>query len=130
MKLLKTMEEKTRLEVEFPTMNTSSSDRTVTKAFEYHLTCDKVRRTFIPSQRDYYIGLGRYAMNVAKGLQNSKTWTFVEAFEMKDSQRQFKNHAYRLVGVLNQEKVIGSKWMQVARIRFKFDLNIIKVVEQ
>lgn len=66
-KLLETMIEKTLFEVEVHTMNTSSSES---------LTHDKVRKKIVPSQKNNYVGLGCYALNVVEGLQNSKTETF------------------------------------------------------
>lgn len=47
-------------------MATSSSERTVTLAFDYHLTHDKVRRENVPTQG--YNGLDSYILNVDKGL--------------------------------------------------------------
>lgn len=38
------MEEKIRLEVEVPIMGTNSQERTITKASDYHLFRDMVRR--------------------------------------------------------------------------------------
>ena len=63
-----TITEKTEYEVEFPTMDTSSSEGTVTKISGYHLTHDKIMRVIVASQRDDYASLGYYILNVAKGL--------------------------------------------------------------
>lgn len=68
MKLLETMAEKTQFEMKFPTMDTSSSKGIVTEAFDYHLTHDKVSSEIAASQRDNYVNLGCYALNVAEGL--------------------------------------------------------------
>lgn len=38
------MENKTQFEVEFPTMDTSTSEEITTKIFDYHLTHDKLKR--------------------------------------------------------------------------------------
>lgn len=47
--LVETMVEKTQFEVEFSTMDTSISEETITENFDYHLTCDKIRRVIITS---------------------------------------------------------------------------------
>lgn len=44
MKVLQTMAVKTQFEVEVSAMDTSNIKGIITKAYEYHLTHDKVRR--------------------------------------------------------------------------------------
>lgn len=46
--------DKTQFEVEVPTIDTSSSKRTITKTINYNLTHDKVRRHNVPSQKNGY----------------------------------------------------------------------------
>ena len=128
-KPVETITEKTQFEVEFPTMDASSSEGTVTEISDYHLTHDKVRRVIVASQRDGYASLGYYVFNVAEGLQNKRRKTFREAFENRWSQGWLKNHTCRLVKLPRQKRVIGNKWMQVARSRFKGCLNLIKVFD-
>ena len=118
-----TITEKTQFEVEFPTMGASSSEGTVTEIFDYHLTHDKVRRVIVTSQRDDYTSLGYYVFIVADGLQNKRRKIFREAFENRWSQGWLKNHTCRLVKLPWQKRVIGNKWMQVARSKFKGCLN-------
>lgn len=65
-KFLETMMEKTRFEVEVPTMSTFSSESVITKAFDYHLTRDKLGRLTVPSQKGGYVGLRCYALNMDK----------------------------------------------------------------
>lgn len=55
------MVEKTLFDVEVPTIDTSSSKRTTTNFFDYHLICNKVMREIIPSQRENYAHLECYA---------------------------------------------------------------------
>lgn len=100
-KLLETMIEKTLFEVEVHTMNTSSSES---------LTHDKVRKKIVPSQKNNYVGLGCYALNVVEGLQNSKTETFKQAFESNEIQIWLNNYAFCLVRLPKQEK---SDWEQM-----------------
>lgn len=119
--LEETMAEKTRFEVEFPTMDISS--------IKDHMTRDKVRRVIVTSQRDCYTSLEFYALTVAKGVQNSEKRTLRKEFKSRWSQRWLKNHTYGLVRLPKQKRVIRIKWMQVARSRFKVVLNLIKVVE-
>ena len=49
--------EKTKFEVEFLIMDTSSSEGTVIEISDYHLTHDKVRRVIVASQMDDYVSL-------------------------------------------------------------------------
>lgn len=49
MMILETMAEKTQFEVEFTTIDTCRSERTITKASDYHLTHDKLRTEIVPS---------------------------------------------------------------------------------
>lgn len=87
MKLLETMDKKIQFEVQVPTKDTSSSYRTITEAFDCHLTHDKVMMEIVPSQRDNYADLGFYVFNVAEGLQNIKTGTTRKEFKSRWSQR-------------------------------------------
>lgn len=64
---MKTMT-KTQFKVEVPIMKTNSSERTITKVSDYHLTHDKVKREIVPSQRNNYAVLGYYALNMTKVL--------------------------------------------------------------
>lgn len=54
MKFLETMEENTQIEVEFPFMDISSNEGTITEVSGYHLTCDKARTEIIQSQKEDY----------------------------------------------------------------------------
>ena len=96
--LSETITEKTQFEVEFPTMDTSSSEETTTEISNCHLTHDKVRRVIVASQRDDYANLGYYVFNVAEGLQNKRR---------KPSGRHLKTGGVKsgrkiiLVGLLN-----------------------------
>ena len=128
-KLEEPITEKTRFEVEFPTVDTSSIEGTTIEISYYHLTHDKVRRVIVTSQRDGYASLEYYVFNVAEGLQNKRRKTFRETFENRWSQGWLKNHTCRLVKLPWQKRVIGNKWMQVTRSRFKDYLNLIKVID-
>lgn len=77
------MAEKTQFEVKFPTMDTSSSEGTVTDVPDYNLTHDKVRRRIATSQMDGYASLRCNDLNVTEELQNSETETFKETFESR-----------------------------------------------
>ena len=66
--LRETITEKTQFEVEFPTTNTSSSERMVPEIPDYRLTHDKVRRVIVASQMDGYASLGYYFFNMDEGL--------------------------------------------------------------
>ena len=104
--------EKTQFKVEFPTMDASSSQGTVTEISDYYLTRDKVRRVIVASQRDDYDSLRYYDFNMAEGLKNKRRKTFREAFENRWSQGSLKNHTCRLVKLPRKKKVIGNKWMK------------------
>lgn len=86
MRLLETMVEMTLFEVKVPNLDTSSIKGTITEASEYHLTRDKVRRDIVPSQRENYVDLRYYALNMAKMFQNSEIRTFKEASESRWTQ--------------------------------------------
>lgn len=47
-------------------MDTSSSDKTIIKVSDYHWTCDKVKREFLPYKKGDYASLGCYALNVVE----------------------------------------------------------------
>lgn len=70
MKTLETMMEKTQFELEFPIIQTSSSDGMIIETFDYHLSYYKVRIKLIQSQMDNYAGLECYYLNVDAELQN------------------------------------------------------------
>lgn len=65
MKFLETITENNQFKVKVLTMDTISSGRTVTEAYDYHLTRDKVRREIILSQTNNYSDFGCYNLNVA-----------------------------------------------------------------
>lgn len=65
------MAEKTQFEVEFPTIDTSSSEIMITNASHYRLNRDKVKRKIVTSERDNYDSLECHALNVDEGFQNS-----------------------------------------------------------
>ena len=109
-------------------MDTSKSERTITKIFDYHFTHDKVSRIIIEFQRDGYNSLEYYVFNVAEELQDKGRKTFMEVFENKLCQEWLKNHTCMLVKLPKLKRIIGNKWMQVARSRFKGYLNLIKVI--
>lgn len=52
-------------------IDTIISEGMIKVASDYHLILDKVWRDIISSQRDSYVGLGCYALNVEDVLQNS-----------------------------------------------------------
>lgn len=62
------MVEKTQFKMEFPTMDTRTSERTITDISDYYLTRDKLKREIVSSQMDGYAGLECYALNVTKEL--------------------------------------------------------------
>lgn len=64
------MAENTRFEVEVSVIDTTSSERAITKTYNYHLNHYKVRRNIIPSQGYNYIEIGNYDLNVIDRLQN------------------------------------------------------------
>lgn len=72
MKILETMAEKTRFEVKVPLMNTISSERRIIDTYDYHLTHIKVMRKIVPSQRENYVYIECYALNMDERLQNSE----------------------------------------------------------
>src|SRR4051812_9124345 len=76
--LIEIITEKTQFEVEFPTMDTSNSEGTITEISKYHLTHGKVRMIIIASQRNIYSIIGYYVFNMAEALQNKRRKTFKE----------------------------------------------------
>lgn len=57
--------------MEFLPIDTIISEGMIKVTSDYHLILDKVWRDIISSQRDNYVGLGCYALNVEDVLQNS-----------------------------------------------------------
>lgn len=68
MKLLETMAEKTQFKVNVSTISTSSNERKIINALDYYLIWTKVMREIVSSQRDNYVRLECYSLNVAEGL--------------------------------------------------------------
>lgn len=53
--------------MEVSDMDTSSSKRTFTVTYDYHLTHDKEMREIVPYHGYNHVSLGFYAFNVAEG---------------------------------------------------------------
>lgn len=49
-------------------MGNSSIEGMITYVYDYHLTRGKLRREMVPSQRDDYVHLGCYVLNVTEAL--------------------------------------------------------------
>lgn len=62
------MVENTWFEMNILVIHTNNSEST--KTFDYHLTCDKVRREIVPCQVYNYDDLCSYTLNVTEELQN------------------------------------------------------------
>ena len=88
-------------------MDASNNEEMVFDIFDYHLTCDKLRRVILASQREDYDILGYYVFNMAEVLQNKRTKTFKDAFENRWSQGWLKNYNCRLVKLTKKKRVIG-----------------------
>ena len=61
-----------------------------------------------------------------KGCKTKKIRTFGEGFEIKMSKKWLNNHIYALAKLFKQEKMVGCKWVQVTRSRFKCGSNKIE----
>lgn len=54
-KVLETMTMKTLFKVEVSVVDTSISERSITKNIDYHFSCDKIWKEIVPCQRYYYM---------------------------------------------------------------------------
>lgn len=68
MNALETMTGKTQSEIKVPTMRTNSAEGTIACVCDYYLTNNKIRRKNISSQRNIYVDIVCYALNVAEEL--------------------------------------------------------------
>lgn len=110
---LETMVEKTQFEIRVPAIDTSNSEWTITQVSNYHLTNNNISKEIVSYQTYDYANLGCYDLNVVKGLQNSETRTYKEAFKNTWSQIWLKNRACGLARLLKKEKGIEAsecKW--------------------